>query len=63
MASGYIEMKQMILDEPIKLAILKSKFNRYASRLNVFGETLSDIERDDLFDRINELDKQIKEYK
>lgn len=60
--SGYIALKRIVVDESSSLSILKSKFNRFASKLNVSGEGLSQDEIDNLLDKINELEQQINEY-
>jgi hypothetical protein len=61
-ASGYIELKRTLVDEPVKLTLLKSKFNLYATQLNLLGYGLSETESDELLDKINEVETQIKAF-
>lgn len=58
-----IELKRISADDPIKLSILKSHFNRLANQLNVRIYHLSQKQRKDIADQIKVIEIEINNYK
>jgi hypothetical protein len=58
----YIELKKLSLEEPIRLSILKSKYNRAATKLNGFYQILSEEEISLALTQIKYYQEQIDTY-
>jgi hypothetical protein len=59
---AYIELKKPSLEDPARLSILKSRYNRIAVRLNGFFEILSKEEVDASLIQLKYFEQQIKTY-
>lgn len=59
---SYIQLKKMEADDSARLTVLKTSFNIYASKLNMSGYTLSEVEVNELLDKINSLENLINTY-
>jgi hypothetical protein len=59
---AYIELKRLIADEPIRLSILKSKYNQVAVKLNGFYTILSEEEIKLALTQIKYYQQQIDTY-
>jgi hypothetical protein len=57
-----IDLLKMKADDPVQVTVLKSKYNRYASRLNEDRFEKENGEHRFLLDELNVLKKQIQLY-
>ncbi len=60
--ASLIVLKRAVADDSIKLTILKSRFNRLASRINRLRLSLSLDERKELHITLKEIEEQINKY-
>ncbi len=58
----YVELKQMSADEPVKLSILKSNYNRLASKFNIGGYGLHTKSNKELLEDIKNVEKAIDNF-